>query len=169
MRRFNRGLALGDGLLIGLVVLIIGLGGYAIFRSIDAKKRVEATFKDWYEDTQGYQQALAEQKVSHKPVLIYFYATWCPHCKQFTATVLTDGKMQNFVKDFPHVRVAPDDGQPERELMKQFGADGYPSVFIVLPNGERKKVETYTSSGNAVHEKDAEEFIASIKQAMGGQ
>ncbi len=164
--RFYTGLSMGDGLLIGLIVLVMVLGGVAIYRSVDVQSRVSTSFQGWFEDAAGYQQALKAQEQTKKPILLYFYATWCPHCKHFAASVLSDPKMQTFVKAYPHVRIAPDNGQAEKTLMSEFGAQGYPTFYVVLPNQKRISVDTFTT-GPAAHLKTPAEFMDSVLQVTG--
>lgn len=164
----RKGISLSDGLLYGLIAVVIGLSLYAVVQSMTVQQRVATTFVGWYEDKKGYDKAMADQKATGKPALVYFYATWCPHCKQFAAQVLSAKEMQQFVQNYPHVRVAPDNGEAEKELMRQYGAQGYPSFYVVMPNGTRKLVETYTEGANA-RLKTPGEFVKSILKATGGQ
>lgn len=160
-----KGLSLMNGLLIGLIVLVMGLGGFAIYRSMDTQNQVVASFKGWYEDAPGYQKALKDQAATQKPVLLYFYATWCPHCKEFAAKVLADPKTQAFVQAYPHVRVAPDNGEAEKKLMSEFGAQGYPTFYVILPDQRRIQIDTYASTPTP-HLKTGPEFIDSIQEAI---
>lgn len=159
------GLSLMNGLLIGLILLVMGLGGVAIYRSLDVQNRVATSFQGWYEDATGYQRALADQTETQKPVLLYFYATWCPHCKQFAADVLSEPKTQDFVKAFPHVRIAPDNGEAEKKLMSEFGAEGYPAFYVVMPDQRRIRIDTFTNTSTP-HAKTGTEFIESIQEAI---
>ncbi|WP_373533030.1 thioredoxin family protein [Vampirovibrio sp.] len=154
-----------NGFLIGLIVLVMGLGGVAIFRSLDVQNRVSASFQGWYEDAPGYQRAMSDQSATQKPVLLYFYATWCPHCKQFAANVLSDPKTQTFIKAFPHVRIAPDNGEAEKKLMSEFGAEGYPAFYVVRPNQQPIQIDTFASTPTP-HPKTATEFIDSIQAVL---
>lgn len=160
-----KGISAGDGLLFGLIALVMVLGSIAIFRSMDVQKRVGTAFEGWYEDAKGYQKALDDQKHTKKPVLVYFYATWCPHCKEFTAQVLSDPKTQRFVTNFPHVRIAPDNGDAEKKLMTDFGAEGYPAFYVVLPDQKRIQVDTYATTPTP-HNKSAQEFIDSVQRVV---
>lgn len=162
-----RGTAAGDWLLYGLIVIIMLLGGYAIFRSVDVQQKVAVTFVGWYEDKPGYDKAVADQRQTGKPMLVYIYAPWCPHCKQFAAQVLSDPKVKQFVQQYPHVRVAPDHGQAEERILQDYGAKGYPSFYVVMPNGQRIELETHTT-GQQPRLKTPQEFIRSILEATKG-
>lgn len=163
-----RGTAVGDWMLYGLIVIIMLLGGYAIFRSVDVQRKVAVTFVGWYEDKAGLDKALADQKQTKRPMLVYIYADWCPHCKQFTAQVLSNPKVKQFVQQYPHVRVAPDHGKAEERIMKDYGAQGYPSFYVVMPDGRRIELPTHIQE-NPPRLKTPEEFIRSILEATGGE
>lgn len=161
------GLSTGNLVLCILIVAIMLLGGFIVYRSIDVQKQVAVTFVGWYEDKKGYDKALADQQETHKPVLVYIYAPWCPHCKRFSAEVLADRKMRAFVQGYPHVRIAPDDGDAEKRIMSDFGAQGYPSFYVVMPDHKRIQIDTFVA-GPPPRLKTPLEFMKSILQATGG-
>jgi uncharacterized repeat protein (TIGR02543 family) len=159
------GRAMGDWVLFGLMGLVVVLALTAIGRAVIIQQKAAHTFDGWYEDATGYQKAVADQKAGGKPMLVYFYATWCPHCKRFTAEVLSSPKTQEYVKKYPHVRIAPDNGNAEKQLMQSYGAEGYPSFFVVKSNGQRIKMETHTTSHGGARLKTPDEFIQDIESA----
>jgi thiol:disulfide interchange protein len=165
--RFQSGVALGDWVLYGLIVVVMLLGSYAISRSVDAQQKVAVTFVGWHEDKHGYNKALADQKETHKPMLVYIYAPWCPHCKDFAAQVLSDKRVQQFMQNYPHVRIAPDHGKAEEQIMEEYGAKGYPSFYVVMPDQRRIQIDTHTA-GEHPRLKTPEEFIKSVLQATDG-
>jgi thiol:disulfide interchange protein len=159
-------ISMGNRVLCVLMLAVMLLGGIVIYRSVEVQKRVATTFVGWYEDQSGYDKALVDQKTTHKPMLVYFYASWCPHCKRFSAEVLSDAKMRQFVQDYPHVRIAPDNGNPEKQLMKQYGAPGYPAFYVLMPDQKRRQIETFIM-GPQPRMKTPLEFMKSILQATG--
>jgi thiol:disulfide interchange protein len=160
------GRSASDWVLFGLIGAIVLLAVFAVGRSVMVQKRVATTFTGWYENASGYQKALSEQQATGRPMLVYFYAGWCPHCKRFTAEILSSPKMQAYVKKYPHVRIAPDNGEAEKKLMSAFGAEGFPSFFVVKVNTKPVKMETHTTGHGQARLKTPDEFIAGIERAV---
>ncbi len=93
---------------------------------------------------------------SGKPMMLHFWATWCPICE------LENGSIQSIAKDYTVITVASwseDKAHVEKymqekqlifpvvlddsgELATKFGLAGVPASFIIDPNGEIKFVET---------------------------
>ena len=91
---------------------------------------------------------------SGKPVLIYFWATWCPICN------MVNGSVQSISEDYPVISVASwSQGEVKAymhenqltfpvlldntgEMAQTFGLKGVPISFILNPNGEIKFVES---------------------------
>lgn len=165
--RYDKGLSVSEWLIYGLMGAVLMISLYAVFGSVSAQRRVADSMQGWYENQPGYTSALAEQKKSGKPVLVYIYATWCPHCKKFAANVLSTKKVQEFVKQYPHVRIEPDHGAAERALMDEFGAKAFPSFYAVTPDGQRHEIETHILEENGYRPKTPDEFIASIQEVAG--
>lgn len=159
------GRSLADWTLFSLMGILVLLAVIVIGRAAMVQQRVAHTFEGWNENYTGYQAALAEQKSTQKPVLVYFYADWCPHCKRFTAEVLSTPKMQDYVKRYPHVRIAPDNGQAEKQLMERYGAEGFPAFYVLKPDGEQTKIETHIQAGEEARLKKPDEFIEDIERA----
>lgn len=161
------GRSFSDGLLFGLMGLLVVLALFAVGRAVVVQQQVSHAFEDWHDDYLGYQKALAEQKKSGKPVLVYFYATWCPHCKRFTEKVLSTSKVREALKRYPRVRIAPDNGPAEKALMENYGADGFPSLYMVKANGEKTKLTLHTVQKNEARLQSADEFIVNLQRTAG--
>ncbi|MCK5917289.1 MAG: protein disulfide oxidoreductase [Cocleimonas sp.] len=90
------------------------------------------------------------KKYRGKPVLLHFWATWCPFCK------LEEGSITGIAKDWPVLTIAYQSGDkaniekylkkqgleswsvisdPESRLAKLYGVTGVPTSFILDANG----------------------------------
>ena len=95
-----------------------------------------------------------------EPMLVHFWATWCPVCS------LEHGSIESISKDYPVVTVAMQSGNEEEikqfmkneglsftvisdefgEISKQWSVRGVPASFIIAPDGNIRFVEVgYTS------------------------
>lgn len=94
---------------------------------------------------------LIELKQYHgKPVLLHFWATWCPFCK------LEESGITEIAKDWPMLTIAYQSGEkaeiarymqehgleswatisdPDSRLAELYGATGVPTTFIIDANG----------------------------------
>jgi thiol:disulfide interchange protein len=80
-----------------------------------------------------YDAGVEEAKASHKPIVLVFFTTWCPHCKNYSH-VFDDPKVAERAKDFVMVRV---DADQDSDLAKRFSRDGgyIPRTFFLSPDG----------------------------------
>lgn len=92
-------------------------------------------FDGWGNGSAGYEAALRRHERSGPPVLIYFYADWCPYCRRLDNTILATAVVRQALRGFEKVRINPERGRREAQLARQFGIAGYPSLFII-PSGE---------------------------------
>ena len=109
----------------------------------------------------NYNEALAKSKVDKKPLLIFFYATWCPHCKKMKAEVFTDSIVTAFYrKNFILMSVDATStyGQELRTKLKdKFIVSSFPTFAFLDSNenllycisGELKR-DALLSEGNDV-------------------
>ena len=107
-----------------------------------AEKQDVGTYSSasWYEGAAGYADALQRQKSSHAPMLVYFRTDWCPHCRNFER-LLESAAVRSRLASTIKVRINPELGKAEDALFKgDFGAAGFPSVFLVPSGGGRTRI-----------------------------
>jgi thiol-disulfide isomerase/thioredoxin len=102
----------------------------------------------WLRDAPGYERALQLQRELGVPLVVYFYADWCPYCRDLDSQYLPAPPVQEFLKGVVKVRINPEHGRPERVIADQFGVTGYPSFFVVRkPSSLPVKLNPFRRSG----------------------
>lgn len=93
---------------------------------------IPASATQWY----SYEEGMVEAGVNNKPVLIEFYADWCPPCVAMEENTFPDPRVVSEMEGFVAVRV---ENNPDVE--KNYGVEYYPT--IVLLNREGKETSRY--------------------------
>ena len=99
-------------------------------------------------DIRGQTQSLAQYR--GQPVLVHFWATWCPICR------MEEGAIDGLAEDYPVITVATTSGSPAElagymqqqglgfpvvvdesgDLARQWGVVGVPTTYIVDAKGD---------------------------------
>lgn len=97
-----------------------------------------------YVDTlPGLESKLQKAKSSHKPVMIEFFATWCPICKRVDQEVLSDIAVQKSMRVFDTIRIDVSEGTRDTAvIMKKYHVYAVPTVIFYdkqgsLVNGDK--------------------------------
>lgn len=84
----------------------------------------------WYNDYTGYKKALEISLAKKAPLFIYGRTDWCPYCKKFDNTFLSDRDVQKVLSGFVKVKLNPEHSREDEKLFKSWGGRGYPSLFV---------------------------------------
>lgn len=81
-----------------------------------------------------FEDGRAEAARTRKPMMLVFYTTWCPHCRNFSH-VFDDATVVAAARDFVMVRANADE---QRELSQRFAPDGtyIPRTYFLSSAGE---------------------------------
>lgn len=83
--------------------------------------------------------ALVSAKESGKPIMIDFFATWCPPCKMLDAQTYTDSSVIQESKNWIMVRI---DVDQQQALAQQYAIRSIPTLVYLSPEGKEVKRET---------------------------
>jgi thiol:disulfide interchange protein len=122
----------------------------------------------WHDDASGYRLAVEKAERTGRPVFVYFYADWCPYCREFNSELLGDSRVQEQIGEMLAVRVNPERGEAERSLATHYRVHGYPALFVYKPRGN-DHVEpvrrTVSMPDGPPRLKTPEEFVATLRDA----
>ncbi len=84
------------------------------------------------------QQKLTAAAQAGKPVMIEFFATWCPVCKRVDAEVLSDKQIRASMKAFTTIRVDLSERNPElAKIMETYHVLGVPTLVFFDKQGKQ--------------------------------
>ncbi len=90
-----------------------------------------------------------------RPVMMDFMAEWCGWCKKLDKEVYTDPEVLKVSRQFSCIKV---DGDRNRELVRSYRVDGYPTIVFL------------DASGKEVHRvvgyRPAQAFLAEMQKAL---
>jgi len=72
-----------------------------------------------------------------KPVIVYFWTTWCTYCEDYNREVYSDPAVQSELDDFVKVAVNLDSDAPEASrVQRKYNVNYPPQHVIIRPDGE---------------------------------
>ena len=142
------------------LLFIIIVAGVQLWQARDTPRGAAPNFAGSLIDGQPFDLAAWRAEHSGRPVLLYFWAEWCPICKT------TAGNVSNISADWPVTSIAIQSGtaeqvarvmdekgyrwptlpDPAAEVLRQYGLAGTPAFIIINPAGDVRFVSLgYTS------------------------
>ena len=85
----------------------------------------------WLHGAAGYARALELQREKKIPLVVYFYADWCPYCQELDRDYLPAAPVQQYLRGVIKVRIDPEQGPAEEEIAEQYRVTGYPAFFVM--------------------------------------
>jgi thiol:disulfide interchange protein len=80
----------------------------------------------------GYRQGIELARQQRKPALVFFTASWCEYCHQMADEAFTQDQVVGLSNRFQCILV---DADAEREVCREFGVRGYPTIQFLSPDG----------------------------------
>lgn len=93
----------------------------------------------WDEGAGSYDSIKARANASEVPFIVYVRVDWCKWCKKLDA-FLEDSDFDQLFYGKLAIKINPDNGPEDKMIAKSLGVTGYPSMYIILPNGGRSKL-----------------------------
>ncbi len=120
----------------GLLKKGIGLAlvGAAFWSSVPRPPEAQMPWRPYSES------ALAEARATGKPVLIDFYAAWCPPCRRLERSVFGRKKVVEAAQGFVALKVDLTDAHSPlaQRLAQQYQIEPLPTVVFLGPDGKER-------------------------------
>lgn len=136
---------IGIVMLVYGVVLIIGAasGGNDALRPLQAigiqAARTEALRFERIENVDDLDRMLAEAEWKNQPVLLNFYAGWCPECNEIEKYTFSKPEVQAVLQNIMLLKADVTAGdEQDRALLQHFGIFGPPAMLFFVRGEERK-------------------------------
>ncbi len=94
---------------------------------------VDTSLNNWHKGFNGFVQASNVQQDNQKPMLVFFYTDWCENCEALRVNVLSSSDLGQCLENVIPVKINPEKGRLEAQIAKEFGIQGYPTLYLVSP------------------------------------
>lgn len=124
--------------LLTIVVLIAVLGfGYYSMNAAPVLSDHEYTYQgglEWHEDPD---EAMAVAQAEEKPILVYYWTTWCTYCQDYERNHYQDDEIRDELDEYVLLAINLDDPGPGVEFAREHEASYPPQHVIVTDDGQQ--------------------------------
>ncbi|MCM8814317.1 MAG: thioredoxin family protein [Candidatus Omnitrophica bacterium] len=115
--------------MLGVFIFLMGCGQAA--ESNRAVSGAAPAKIAWMHD---FELAKSQAAAANKPLMLDFYADWCGWCKRMDKDTFAHADVAGRSEKFICVKI---NGDNQRQLMQQFGVQGFPTTVFLRPDGTR--------------------------------
>ena len=101
-----------------------------LFTCEASRVSAQTSQSSWLSGASGYARALQLQKELKVPLIVYFYADWCPYCRKLDDNYLPTQVAQDYLQHVVKVRINPEAGPAERDIADRYNVTGYPRFYL---------------------------------------
>lgn len=124
--------------LLTIVVLIAVLGfGYYSMNAAPVLSDQDYTYQggiEWHEEPD---EALAVADERDKPVLVYYWTTWCTYCQDYEEQHYQDEEIRDVLDEYVLLAINLDDPGPGMSLAAEHEAN-YPPQHVIMTADEQE-------------------------------
>lgn len=116
-------------------ILILGVGYYSM-NAAPVQSDHQFTYQggvEWYENPDD---AAATASAENKPILVYYWTTWCTYCDDYDEDHYRDPEVRDLMDDYVLLAINLDDPGPGEPLANAHNANYPPQHVIMTPDGE---------------------------------
>ena len=118
----------------------------------------------WLNGAAGYARALELQRELKVPLIVYFYADWCPYCQRLDSEYLPSAPAREYLRTVVKVRINPEHGPAEEAIASRYGVTGYPTFLVMRDlSSPPRNVQPFRKGGATLSPAD---WVAGCKWAV---
>jgi thiol:disulfide interchange protein len=123
--------------LLTVVVLVAALGfGYYSMNAAPVLSDQDTTYQggiEWHEDPD---EAMSIAQEENKPVLVYYWTTWCTYCEEYDRKHYQDDEIRDALDEYVLLAINIDEPGPGAQLAAEHEATYPPQHVFMTPEGE---------------------------------
>lgn len=140
--------------LLTVVVLVAALGfGYYSMNAAPVLSDQDSTYQggiEWHEDPD---EAMSVAQEEDKPVLVYYWTTWCTYCQEYDENHYQDEEIRDALDEYVLLAINIDEPGPGAKLAAEHDATYPPQHVIMSPEGEeRSRIGGYVEEDRLLEE-----------------
>ncbi|CAI50282.1 thioredoxin domain protein [Natronomonas pharaonis DSM 2160] len=143
---------------IAVLVAVLGFGYYSM-NAAPVLSDHDYTYQgglQWHEDPD---EALSIAQDEDKPVLVYYWTTWCTYCQTYDENHYQHDEIRDTLDAYTLLAINLDDPGPGASMAADHGASYPPQHVMMTPDGEE-----ISQLGGFV---ERDQFLQEIESALG--